>query len=1100
MKRKWHHPEAEAVATTGDRVYWRSNDELEDTPEFRGWLEREFPRGAGEVLGEEADETSRRGFMKYMGASTALAGLGMAGCRRPELYLVPFNEHVEWAIPGKALYYATAMPQANGCVPLVVTTFEGRPTKVDGNRLHPECSGGSDALTQASVLDLYDPDRSKKYLHKGSSVTAEALEDGFLTGFRAGDGEKAALLLGSSTSPTRDRLVAKLQEKYPKLQIFEYEALQSVAKRKAEDLLWGSGISAVPRFDRAEKILTLDCDFLGVDQEGADPASQWKKGRDPEEDMSRLYTVEPSFTLTGGVADHRFRTPASQVLKVAALLGERIGELTGDAVLKSAAARLVAKFEPAIFNQEWIEEAAADVAASKGKGLIVVGPRQPVAVHLLAGLMNKALGNVAAGGPIELFNHGRSAQPGIVELAEAIKAGQVGTLISLTAADPIYDAPADLNFAELLAQLEYSVHWGTRVSQTARACDWHVPGAHYLESWGDARSATGTLSVIQPMILPLYGGVSELDLLVSLLEAPVAEAEASPAMVAVRETFDGLASGDIDKAWNLTLRDGFHAVQYEGAGAVGGADLASELGSAEVLDHPHPDAYEVNLVPSAQLWDGRFVNNSWLQEVPDPMTKLTWDNAAVVSIATAEKLKEAGKIEINRDGEQITLNVDGRELVVPIFRMPGQADYTIQLALGYGQEDAGRVGSDTGFNAYPLRSSAQPYILTGAKLGEAKGHYELAPTAIHWSMDGRAIVREGTKERYDDPKTRDFAKKEGMDAHIPPDNSLYKGPDYFKSNDEQPTGPLQGGFKVDENHQWAMSIDLNTCIGCNACTIACQAENNIPVVGKDQVISGREMHWIRMDRYFSSSAEYGTIGGQRTFIPEGRGRPVMNDDEIEMMMQPVACVQCEAAPCETVCPVNATVHTDDGLNAMTYNRCIGTRYCANNCPYKARRFNYFDYNKRKIEDFYLGPLAGADGLGTTSLKLQKNPNVTVRMRGVIEKCTYCVQRIVDAKAEAKAEARDSRDIKVKQGRVTTACQDACPTSAVTFGNWADPEDPITEIKGNPRDGSKDDNPRNYDLLKYIGTRPRTSYLAKVRNPNPKMPRSRHVGKATEHMH
>ncbi|MEM7313419.1 MAG: 4Fe-4S dicluster domain-containing protein, partial [Planctomycetota bacterium] len=399
-------------------------------------------------------------------------------------------------------------------------------------------------------------------------------------------------------------------------------------------------------------------------------------------------------------------------------------------------------------------------------------------------------------------------------------------------------------------------------------------------------------------------------------------------------------------------------------------------------------------------------------------------------------------------------------------------------------------------------TAEQPYIITGVESTPPSGHYELALTAMHWSMEGRAIVREGTKERYDEHP--DFAQHEGMDHHIPPNRSLYKGPDYFKSNDEQPQGPLQAPdnriFKVDENHQWAMAVDLNTCTGCNACTIACQAENNIPVVGKDEVMRGREMHWIRMDRYFSSSATYGKVNGQRKFRKEGRGRPVPNDDEVEMLMQPISCVQCENAPCETVCPVNATVHTEDGLNAMTYNRCIGTRYCANNCPYKARRFNYFDYNKRAREDFHLGPLAGADGLGTTSLKLQKNPNVTVRMRGVIEKCTYCVQRLTAAKTEAKARAGGSKNVQVPTGGVTMACQDACSTGSIHFGNWADPKDPIGKVKGDPRNDGEGQNPRNYELLKYIGTRARTSYLAKVRNPNPKMPNSAHVGAATVNMH
>ncbi|MEM7014082.1 MAG: TAT-variant-translocated molybdopterin oxidoreductase, partial [Verrucomicrobiota bacterium] len=708
MKRKWNHPEAEVAAEVSDRVYWRSTEELDDTDEFREWLEREFPRGAAELAHQEDENGSRRNFMKYMGASTALAGLGMAGCRRPEGYLVPYNEHVEWNIPGKSVLYTSSFATPDGCTPLVVTTYDGRPTKVDGNRLHPDSTGGAGALIQASVLDLYDPDRSKHYLYNGERTTSQTFEAGFLGKLREGDGSKVALLLGAANSPTRDATLAKLKAKYPQLQVFAYEPLLSEAKAKAEEMLYGKGVSMVPYLDRAEKILTLDCDFIGTDNVGVNPGHQWARNRDPKKDMNRLYSVETMFTLTGGVADHRFRTPASQVLKVTAILASQIGEKTGNGALKQAADKLIAKFKPQIFNVDWLDEAAADLVASKGKALVLAGPRQPVAVHLLTGMINKALGADAPGNsPISLMNHGREGLPGLADLAAAISDGKVGTLISMTPADPLYDAPADLNLAELLGQLEHSVHIGTRIDATARASEWHVPMAHYLESWGDARSLTGTYSVVQPMILPLQGQISELDFLLSLMSP--AETEESPSYLAVRETFDGLAMGDKGKAWNLTLRDGFHGLKYESAAAVGGGSLDAELDAAEIAEHPHPMALEVDLIPSLQLWDGRYVNNSWLQEVPDPMTKLTWDNAAVMSINTAKQLG------ISRDGELITLIVGERELEVPALRMPGQAEYTISLALGYGQEDVGRVGTGVGFDSYKLRSSEQPYIITGVE-------------------------------------------------------------------------------------------------------------------------------------------------------------------------------------------------------------------------------------------------------------------------------------------------------------------------------------------------------------------------------------------------
>ncbi|MEM1294459.1 MAG: TAT-variant-translocated molybdopterin oxidoreductase [Verrucomicrobiota bacterium] len=1119
MKRKWHHPKAERIESTVDRKYWRGFDELEDTPEFRDWLEKEFPRGAAEVSGPEADETTRRNFMKYMGASASLAGLGLSSCRRPDQYLIAYNEHVEHIIPGKALLYSSAMPTPDGCIPLVVTTHEGRPTKVDGNRLHPESTGGCGTFAQASVLDLYDPDRSKTYRKDGEPTTVEVFEEELLNGIRASKGEKVGVLLGSSTSPTLGRVLQKVKAKYPQIQFFEYEPLGSGSKQEAEERLYGEGVSAVPRFDLADKIFSLDCDFIGLDRQGENPAAQWAKRRDPDGNMARLYMVESAFTITGGVADHRLRIPASQILKVGALLAKAVADATGDAALKAASSSLLSEFQTEIFDQEWITEAAKDLVASKGKSLVVSGSRQPLALQLLAGMMNSALGAVGGGRvPLQLFKHGRKPLPGIEELAAAMDSGKVETLILTGPGDPIYDAPSDLGFAELFGKLKSSIHVGIRYNATAQAADWHVPGTHYLESWGDARSVTGILTIVQPMILPLFGGVSDLEFLLSLTqEAPSEEEEEGeavekedPAYEAVRETFASMAKGDVDKAWNLTLRDGFlDGVRYQ---RVTTMKNPGAIGAEDVVEYPGKESIEIVLSASSQVWDGRYVNNSWLQEVPDPITKLTWDNAAVMSKKTADR------IGVTHDGQMISISVGGRPVEAPAFRMPGQADFTIHFPLGYGQKNPGRVGEGTGFNAYPLKTTATPYIVPGATVTRTGEKYELAPTAIHWSMQGRAIVREGTKEMYDED--HHFAVDDGMDSHIPPNISLYQGPDFFKKNSEQTAhgAPLQrtnGGFLVDEHHQWAMTIDLNTCTGCNACTIACQAENNIPVVGKREVMRGREMHWVRMDRYFSSPAEkeddHSGMTSQKVLVNDRRGRPEHDDDQIEMLMQPVSCVQCESAPCETVCPVNATVHSGDGLNAMTYNRCIGTRYCANNCPYKARRFNYFDYNKRsvvqeteklgiKAGDLDWGPLAEARGLGTTSIKLQKNPNVTVRMRGVIEKCTYCVQRLQAAKINQKAKARDSKDVQVPANGVNVACQDACGTGSVTFGNLLAKGDDIRKQKGTPENDFKDANPRSYDILKYIGTRPRTSYLAKVRNPNMKMPGAKHVGHATSHMH
>ncbi|MCB1126628.1 MAG: 4Fe-4S dicluster domain-containing protein, partial [Verrucomicrobiae bacterium] len=598
----------------------------------------------------------------------------------------------------------------------------------------------------------------------------------------------------------------------------------------------------------------------------------------------------------------------------------------------------------------------------------------------------------------------------------------------------------------------------------------------------------------------------------SLLNAP-AEGEApaampglpvpdAPALAEVKKTFAQVAGG---ADWRTAVRDGFakgSAFKPAGAVKVDPSAVAAAFSGAPNIDVPAPGALEISLVPGSSTYDGRFVNNGWMQEVPDPITKLTWDNAALVSQLTAKVLGV-------KAGDMIEVAVGEATVSLPVLVNPGQSDFTIEVAVGYygdlkgddgSQLDMGSVASGVGFDVWGMRTTAAPFVIPGATATKLGSRHDLALTSEHYSMEGRAIVREGTVGMYEEDSH--FAGHQGMDAHIPENITLYEGPDYANPDSERNhnnMSPAIDGheFRVDPDHQWAMVVDLNSCIGCTACTVACQSENNIPIVGKGQVIAGREMHWVRMDRYFSSPKDSETVSSRGTVFDyiagaestrEEPGKRTVDDDQVEMLPQPVACQQCESAPCETVCPVNATVHTGDGLNAMTYNRCIGTRYCANNCPYKARRFNYFDYNKRPIDRLYQGPLAPASGRATTTEQLQKNPNVTVRMRGVIEKCTYCVQRLVAAKVAAKAAARDSADVQVPANSVTTACQDACPSQAIAFGNWKNEDDRVTQIKGSMVEGGKNQpHPRQYDLLKYIGTRPRTSYLARIKNPNPKMP-------------
>ncbi|MGB0775441.1 MAG: 4Fe-4S dicluster domain-containing protein, partial [Akkermansiaceae bacterium] len=681
--------------------------------------------------------------------------------------------------------------------------------------------------------------------------------------------------------------------------------------------------------------------------------------------------------------------------------------------------------------------------------------------------------------------------------------------------------------------------------------DYHIPAAHYLESWSDSRSALGVYTVVQPMILPLYNGVSEIDLLLCLLTGKLFDSakdgeETSPSYDAVRKTFAGIADAS-DKNWMQLLRDGYWKQSTLPAAAPKGGGLVK----AVVPDAPSVGNYEVIFATDGSIYDGRYANNAWLQEAPDPITKVCWDNVAVVSPKTAKdlgvydkilKLQPKGKVYgiwpaenagVGPDGEGeshanpvVTLSVNGRDLECAVMIGFGHADNVISISLGYGQgfnehdelsrdtdneKNVSLVSVNTGFNAYSLRDAKTPYLATGATVKSADKRYSIAMTQEHHAMYGRALAREISTETTNGEHGKDFAEqlatvsKQGMDSHAPENISLYKPKGSSTWHDDAKANK----HLFDERQQWAMTIDLNNCIGCNACLVACQAENNIPVVGKQQVAMGREMHWIRMDRYFAAVQKTDENGKLLTEKDDhGHEVPTMDEDNPEMIPQPVACQQCEAAPCETVCPVNATVHSEDGLNTMAYNRCIGTRYCANNCPYKARRFNFFDYNKRNPlihKNLYKGP-GGKKQVGEAP-HLQRNPNVTVRMRGVMEKCTYCVQRIQSAKGKVKANLKNKvnaagvpstevtitdQELRPKVDSVRTACQDACPSNAIAFGNMMDKKD-ATVMRAR-------DSKRNYALLNYIGTIPRTSYLARVKNPNPKMPDAKARGRATITMH
>ncbi len=1010
---------------------WRSMEEFQNTPEFEETLQREFPSGAAVY-----DETglSKRDFLKLMGASMALAGVGLTGCRRPPSFLVPLTQGVEWTVPGKFLYYATATPTRLGAIPLIATTSDGRPTKVEGNPLHPYSNGGTDVFSQASVLDLYDPNRLKAIKREGASTDTASFDT--LIGEIRQRGDGLAVLADFINSPSRDRLRTELKAAFPGMIWAEYEPLATGESTSAAVIAFGEGTSVRPNFEAADVILALDSDFLDTSETGPSFATAFYQRRKPEQvghGMNRLYVVENHYTSTGGLADHRLRVRACDMGAFLAAVSVQVASLTGNSALASAASAFPAG--SASFDDVWVNECAKDLASASGRALVIVGREQPAAVQALGYALNGALGSLGS----TLL--GYKTAPGskaasIEDLAAALSSKSVQTLMIL-GGNPVYNAPANINFADLLKTVPTSIHLSLYEDETSKTCKWAVPASHYLETWGDTRTFDGTHTSIQPMILPLWNGVSQLDILSQLLGRPRPE---GPEIV--RETFQqrlGSTGSALDLAWNEYVRTGFLA---ESAFPAAALKLNSgAITSAIAAYQPSPsDGTEIVFLKSSSVDDGRYANNSWLQETPDFVTKLTWDNAALISPADAAEMGI-------KDGDMVEIAAGESRLECAALIAPGHADDSVSISLGYGRKDVSALMQGVGFDAYPLRTAATPRFRKGVSVKATRGpKYKLARPQEHQSMEGRDLFREGTLDRFKKDPT--FALNMGMDGHLPPEISIYKNPLF------------QPGQMAKE--QWAMTIDLNVCNGCNACLVACQAENNVPVVGKDQVIRGRDMAWIRIDRYFAS--------------------PESSLENPEMVAQMITCQHCENAPCETVCPVNATVHSEDGLNLMAYNRCIGTRYCANNCPWKVRRFNHFDYNQRPIDKLYFGPLA-PKGMAD-SLKMSKNPNVTVRMRGVMEKCTFCIQRIEEAKIARTVKAGASDKSKVAVAPFKTACQQACPSEAIVFGDENNPDRLVSKLRKDPR---------GFTMLKYVNARPRITYLARIKNPNPAMPGAELVG-------
>ena len=1050
-------PVKSRLAGSHGRMYWRSLGELADTLEFREYLHREFPEQASVWN----DPKGRRQFLKLMSASLALAGVG-ACTKQPTEQIVPYVKQPEEIVPGRPLFFASAIPFSGVANPVLVESHMGRPTKIEGNPEHPASLGATDTFTQAAILGLYDPDRAKTVTSRGDIGTWGAFLGAMQTVVsrqKARQGAGLHFLSGPITSPSTAELMASILAALPQAKWHQYDPISRDGARAAA-MAAGSASDAVYHFDKADVVVSLDADFLtcgpGSVRYQKDFAAHRRVDEERKE-MSRLYAIESTPSLTGVKADHRLALKAGEVEGFARVLAGAIG---------SPAAGAPGSPVSNLANPDatkWATAIAKDLQARRGRCLIVAGDYQPASVHTMARAMNETLGNVGVtvtyGGSIEASPTDNAAS--LNDLVKAMDAGQVDVLVMLGGPNPAYTAPADLKFAEKLSKVNLSVYHGLYVDETAYLCHWNIPDTHPLESWGDARAYDGTVTIGQPLIAPLYEGRSASEVLATFTAQPDRRSYAivkdywthafAGGPWTIRSS-DGQPFKNADAFWRRVVHDGFingtaladggpatpfaampavpptvpiasavagmrsttaaaNAPAAQAAPAVPGVTVPSAAPAPQPVPSTAAQGGGLELIfrPDPSVWDGRFANNGWLQELPKPLTKVTWDTTAWIS----PQLARERSLD---DGDVIELKYRGNTARMPVFRVPGHPQQSVTVFFGYGRRMAGNVGNATKdaqlFNAFLLRTSDAPWFGNGLEIAKTGERYPLATTQEHHLMEGRAPVRAATLEQYkNEPKV---IEEQGETA--PRTLTMY--PDYKY-----------------EGYKWGMAIDISSCTGCNACTIACVAENNIPVVGKEQVADGREMHWIRVDHYF--------VGNDY-------------DNAVEAYHQPVPCMQCENAPCELVCPVGATTHSAEGLNDMVYNRCVGTRYCSNNCPYKVRRFNFLLY-----QDW-----------DTPSLYPMRNPDVSVRSRGVMEKCTYCVQRINQARIDAKRDDRDIRD-----GEVVTACQQVCPSDAIVFGNLNDPDSKVSKLKTQER---------NYGLLENLNTRPRTTYLAALRNPNPEL--------------
>ncbi len=1025
------------------KVAWRSLEEKDADPaELSRLAAEELPGGfVGEASLLSKAGLGRRNFLAVAGATTG--AIALEGCvRRPVENIMPYAQGPEYTQPGIPMHFATVTSRGGDALGLIVTSHENRPTKVEGNPSHPSSGGATDVRAQQFVMDLYDPDRaktaSKRDGESRSDVSMEefdrALEQ--IVASHAEDrGAGLRFLVEPNNSPSVKRLRDAIVARFPEAKFHTYASVNDANAREGARLAFGTAYAPVVDYAAAKVVLSIDCDFLGAETGSVRATKAFAQNRhieSPSDAMSRLYVVEANHSVTGSQADHRLRLASSRIGQYLRALGKALSGKGVDVGPLGADASA-----PEGVPAQWLDAVATDLVQNRTRSAIVVGRNQPAWVHALAHGLNAALGNI--GPVVRLFPLLDPEQPSevadIAALAGAL--GDARTLVVI-GGNPVYDAPSDLGIAEKLGRDGLTtIVVSSRADETGKLASWHCPLAHELEAWGDQRAVDGTVSVQQPLIAPLWHARSPIEIL-----ARFAGERNWRGNAVVRRTLRDLlpAGGVFEASYRRVLHAGIvQGVTAEPvAAAVDAARIAEAVSAAPAAPELSARSLEIQFVADPKMYDGRHGNNLWALELPDPMTKLSWDNAALMSRTTQRELGL-------QNGDVVKLEVGGQSLEIATWALPGHANHSVTLFLGWGRTEAGRYGNAKGFDVQPLRTTDAFYVRTGVVPADARRTYNLVQTQTHGRMEGRPIAIDATLEEYrEDPEFASFRTVEFVNT--PP---LWNQVDY-SPRDVATDRPL---------HKWGMAIDLTSCTGCNACVVACQSENNIPVVGKREVERGREMYWLRIDRYFLGDEEE---------------RP--GHAPLEVAVQPVACQHCEEAPCENVCPVNATAHSPEGLNDMAYNRCIGTRYCANNCPYKVRRFNYLNWHVRldeKHDEADGAPL----GYRLTEQfpeprKMQFNPNVTVRMRGVMEKCTFCTQRIQEAKIAARREGR-----RLGGNEVVTACQQACASGSIVFGDLNDPESNVTRL-------SRLD--RRYALLAEIGTQPRTTFLAKIRNPNPAM--------------